>query len=328
MKLFAFVFLVLFGCVLYTTGQRVSLTSVGDGTPLGGGEWDFTSQNQDQDCEQACPIWYTRKDGRLNGYFKFEVFQIIELNSTGGACCGTCPPVAQTCNRRLIYQLLNAFNTSIVTPDKQVIYAGNMGNNPLSETQCAGANAITSPICALLTVNYQVFDTAGTVNIGNQSFAVRKDSAFCKLKINNWSYFTGSQGLRVVLLLTVGDTNTNKFVMNPGELENPAPITGFQTATIVDSQGREAAIAFVNYALYDGIPLAQNVTVSGPYPALGDINGRYFYIDIPRQQQSNGVEVYYNLYLPELTGGSDVVSSTQFVTPFLGLIFFVIMMLL
>jgi len=311
---------VFFGCFLFVTGQRVSLTSVGDGTPLGGGEWDFTEANTATDCEQACPVWYARINGKLRGFFKFAIFQVIELNSTGGGCCTNCPTTLNTCNRRAIYSLQNFFNTTIITPSKQVVYSGNIGSIPTATQQCT---AVSDPICPLLQVNYQVFDTAGTVNILDQSFQVRKDSVFGKFKVTNWSYFANSKGLRVALLLTVGDTNTNKLVINPGELSNPGPTTGFQTATIVDSQGRQAAIAFVNYASYDGLSLAQNVTVSGPYSDPNDSGGSLFYVDLPKTA-SNGMEIYFNLYLPSLTGGNDVVASTKFLAP-LGAVFLAIM---
>jgi len=298
------------------------LTSVGDGTPLGGGEWDFSEANADTDCEQACPVWYTRKDGKLKGFFKFEIFQVLELNSTGGACCTNCPTNLNTCNRRAIYSLQNFFNTTVIMPSKQVKYSGYIGSNPIDTQQCT---AITDPICPLLEVNYQVYDVAATVKILEQSFQVRKDSTFGKFKVTNWSYFANSKGLRVVLLLTVGSTNVNKIVINPGELANPAPTTGFQTATLVDSSGRQGAIAFVNYAVYDGFSQTQNVTISGPYSNPDDSASSLFYVDLPKTT-SNGMEIYFNLYLPSLTGGADVVASTNFLAP-LGVIFIAVMCL-
>jgi len=299
--------------------QRVNLNSIGYGTPLGGANFDFAPANPTgSTCQQVCPNFYTKASGDTNGYFKFSVWSIEELNSAGQPCCNGCQ-VGVGCNNHVV-QLYDYFNTTVINPAKVVLFTGSTTNAPTLQRACTAADGLT--ICAVVTISYQVYDIASTIMIGtNDSFNVRANSLFAIVKVTNWPYVAGSQGLRFYLDLAVRNTNPNGIVINPGELSNPNTLTGFDTATIIDAQNREAGLAFVKYVVFDDLATAVPVNVTGPISDINDISGYFFAVDTPRRTTSTSVTAYFNIFLPTLTGGTDVVASSSLLQPIFAIIF-------
>jgi len=158
-------------------------------------------------------------------------------------------------------------------------------------------------LCALLQFNYQVYDTAGTVNVGGYPFQVMANSLLGTLKVTGWQYATGSTGLRFWLLLSVRSTNSMEYLVTPGNLMDPPPFPGVQSVTVLDALGRKATLGFISVVVLSGT-VAYNATLTGPYQQPSDVEGRFFSLDVP--SPSNNMEIFFNLYVPNL---NDVLSA-------------------
>jgi len=313
--LFSLSFLNSFG----QTPERISLiTTTPGGGPLSGAEFDFFPAGVGSiTCWQACPSFYSSANGRLNGSFKFELSQILEINSTNQPCCLT--TCGSACDFHAIQYFYDVFNYTTSQGGTQVQYSAYLSSSPLGR-QCTAAD--DSPICALVELNYTSYNSAGVAVIDNASFQVPANSVFGSIKVSNWNFGTGSLGLSFVLQLYVINTNPLKYVVNPGNAVDPPAFSGVSSVTSVDVMDREGSIGFVNYATYTGQSTAVNVTTTGPfqYPSLGV--GRFFTIFVPRTAGDNA-QVYFNLYLPTLTGNpSDIVSSVNNLVP-IGFLFII-----
>jgi len=326
-------------CVSFACAQRALLSSAGNGGPLDGGLFEFQlPTDQSGACDQACPLVYLKKDGKLNGAFKFEIYRVYELNATGGECCAggaNCDIFATgTCNFHVLFQMFNYFNQTITLPGKAVTYSGYIPNTPVQPmTPCTQADVQqgTYTMCVRVDISWQVVDTAMSVTLGNQVMNLKQSSLFGKLKIGNWNFGPNSVGYRIKFDLGLRGTNFNSVTMNPGSITNPnQPVSSFTSMIVQDVQKRVAALSVFYYVVYNNAPtVAANLTqVSGPYTLQTDLNGRFVYIDVPRNDASQSAEVYFNLYFPTLTG--EVPDMTGAVVPlqkWFGTMFFLLVLL-
>jgi len=290
---------------------------VGNGSPTGGAEFDLQAPSMNTDCTQVCPEFYAIADGNLNGYFKFEINQLVELNSTGGPCCTVASPTCQVggCNFHNFGFLPNFFNITIGTlSNKQVNYSAYVSNSAILGRPCTISDLGIVDICALVQINYQIYDKAGFYNIGGTNFSIKSNSLFGSVKVSGWTFAQGSTGLRFYLLFTERIATPVKYVLSPGNLVDPnPPITNIQSATLTDNRNKQGAIDFTSLVILNNAATATSAVLSGPYFMNSDPNGRFFALDVP---VFNEVEIFFNAFIPSVSqGGGDVVGGVVRLSP-------------
>eukprot|EP01119_Soliformovum_irregulare_P007083 TRINITY_DN1948_c0_g1_i1.p1 TRINITY_DN1948_c0_g1~~TRINITY_DN1948_c0_g1_i1.p1 ORF type:complete len:360 (-),score=25.91 TRINITY_DN1948_c0_g1_i1:51-1130(-) len=296
--------------------------------------YDFPQGTYDSGC-QACPQYYTIRNGRRSGYFGLGFEDARERNATGGLCCGlegysACVPNVG-CNQHVIYSFGSDFYNSTFNSSAASFSANFSGDYPV---RACGAQFALNKMCAFFDVQYQAFSDATEITLpGGIKYTTQKDSLLGRWKISKWMTFAqNSTGLE--MRVTFGAyyrLATNWQTSQPDSASGNA----FTALNFEDTAGNKAAVKFLTQCVVDETTAA-DVTLQGPYVAAAAEYWRAVGFDVPRFDKS--IEIYFNLWLPDAEpaktstnplDGPNVFNSSSFPTDLiLVIVFFAVSILL